>query len=73
MAKRALQKAGYLTGNESEDELKSDLLYEVAADFLTDVLYLIQSSTGTKPDSNAAAKIVVRIEEALRNDTRRVL
>jgi N-acetylglucosamine kinase-like BadF-type ATPase len=68
MAKRALQKARYLTGKESEEELKSDLLYEVAADFVTDVLYLIQSSTGTKPDSNAVAKLSVRVEEALRND-----
>jgi hypothetical protein len=71
MAKRALQKAGYLTGNESEEELKSDLFYEVAADFVADVLYLIQSSTGNKPD-NAVAAIVVRVEEALRNDARRV-
>lgn len=70
MAKRALQKAGYLTGKESEAELNSDFLHEVAAGFVADVFYLIQSSTGTKPDSDAVAKHAVRVEEALGNDAR---
>lgn len=41
MAHEALIEAGYLTGDESPEELTRDLLGELAANFVADVLHLI--------------------------------